>query len=868
MAEGLGALGVGHHDNLADTGSDPELDLGGLVEGLEGSGDDPAVGGTDEVPVDGPTRGGLRGGLEVDRDGPVGEEDRGVDRDTVDGQLGQGGEEALDTGLAAHVGADGDVGAVAEDLADDLGQDPARADLDEDAGPGRVHGFDLLHPADRLGHLAGHEGSDAVGVLGIEVGEGVRPHGEPGREDLDLGQMGGEGGLGPGHHGAVEGAGHGEGLGGESCRREDLDRPGHCRGGSADDGLVGGVAVGHDDIGHARPDQGLLHGGGSGHDGGHGPGIVPGCGQDGIGPGLAQGQEVGFPDGSGRGQGGQLAVAVAGGKVGTDPDLVEEVGHGHAGDPERRLGGPGVGDGGLLGRLPLRAEGRRGHEGLEPLLAQPEMAAERREGHEEVAEHAGSLAALAGEAEGHGPRSGTEPVAGVGLEDAPDPGGRRVEGGGQLGQEVVAILGHEGDLDGGGAPGHGSGEVAEPDRGAGSGEVALELGDPGHGRGPVGAPEEEELGRPSVDAPVGELVTVERGEDGVEVGASEAEAADPGDPVVGQPGSGGLLEPEGGGLGLVGRVGLLHVEGRRADAPPDGLGGLDEPGQPRRALGVADVALDRPHGAGREVRSVLPQELGQGGHLGPVTDHGAGPVRFDQPDVGGGDAGPVVGPVQGEPLPLLAGGGEAQVATVARAGHRLDHGVDPVAVAHRVGQALEDHAGHALAEDDPVGRGVEGPTAAGGRERVDRPEEEVLVDAVVEVGTAAEHHVGVAGEELLAGHVEGGQGCGTGGVDGAVHPAQVEPVGDPAGDDVGQHSGEAVLGELGEEVLERLGDTSGEGREEGAETVGTGQVGAGLGAEDDPGSAPVEFPFPVAGVGDGPGGHLEGEELDRLDGGE
>jgi len=58
-------------------------------------------------------------------------------------------------------------------------------------------------------------------------------------------------------------------------------------------------------------------------------------------------------------------------------------------------------------------------------------------------------------------------------------------------------------------------------------------------------------------------------------------------------------------------------------------------------------------------------------------------------------------------LAIGAGGGEPQRPPVAGTAHGLDHRVDAVTVALGVGQALDGHARHPLAQGDTVGGGVE-----------------------------------------------------------------------------------------------------------------------------------------------------------------
>ncbi len=146
-------------------------------------------------------------------------------------------------------------------------------------------------------------------------------------------------------------------------------------------------------------------------------------------------------------------------------------------------------------------------------------------------------------------------------------------------------------------------------------------------------------------------------------------------------------------------------------------------------------------------------------------------------------------------------------------------------------------------------------------------EEDVVVDAVVEVGAPAQHDIAGAAHEFLAGDVDGGQRGRAGRVDGEVGAAEVEPVGDAARDDVREHAGEGVLGERGELLLDTRRDRAVVGGQHRAQRRRVGQVAACLGAEHHGGAGAVELPPPVAvsGVLQGAPGGFEGQQLDRFD---
>ena len=76
-------------------------------------------------------------------------------------------------------------------------------------------------------------------------------------------------------------------------------------------------------------------------------------------------------------------------------------------DAERRLGDPGVGERGALGRrAAVGVEGGRREQRVRPVAAESQVAPQLGEGDEQVGEHPGPLAALPGEQERHLARRG------------------------------------------------------------------------------------------------------------------------------------------------------------------------------------------------------------------------------------------------------------------------------------------------------------------------------------------------------------------------------------------------------------------------------------------------------------------------------
>ena len=137
---------------------------------------------------------------------------------------------------------------------------------------------------------------------------------------------------------------------------------------------------------------------------------------------------------------------------------------------------------------------------------------------------------------------------------------------------------------------------------------------------------------------------------------------------------------------------------------------LDQAGDTGGALGVAEVALDRPDRAG----CVAARTVGvrKGFRLDHVAEEGAGAVRLDEADLLGRDPGGLAR--RGGDLLLRPSvrRGDAVAAAVAVDRAALDHGVDRQARGDRVLQSAQHDDGNALASADSVGLAAERFTAA------------------------------------------------------------------------------------------------------------------------------------------------------------
>ena len=143
-----------------------------------------------------------------------------------------------------------------------------------------------------------------------------------------------------------------------------------------------------------------------------------------------------------------------------------------------------------------------------------------------------------------------------------------------------------------------------------------------------------------------------------------------------------------------------------------GKGRFDEPRRTGGRLGVADLGLHRTQGAPGAIR--LAVYLAQGFYFYCVTHLGAGAVGLNETDALGGHAGPLVSVV--ERLFLSAGAGSINGVPPAVTGgaYPTDYGINPVSIPLRVGQPLDHHDSQPLAQNCPIGGGVEWFRVAGG----------------------------------------------------------------------------------------------------------------------------------------------------------
>ena len=180
-------------------------------------------------------------------------------------------------------------------------------------------------------------------------------------------------------------------------------------------------------------------------------------------------------------------------------------------------------------------------------------------------------------------------------------------------------------------------------------------------------------------------------------------------------------------------------------------------------------------------------------NLNGVTDLGAGAVGFNQLDGAWVHIALRVSPPQRLLLTGSARLVNRRATAVTRSTDSLDHGIDLVAIALGIGQALDDDDSQAFAEGRAVTIGIEGSRVSGRRQRRRLAEAGVHEDIVEGVDTTGHNHVGVSGREFQGGQVKGAQRAAAGGIDDTVGAAKIKMLADPSGHHVAEQTGKGVL---------------------------------------------------------------------------
>ena len=264
--------------------------------------------------------------------------------------------------------------------------------------------------------------------------------------------------------------------------------------------------------------------------------------------------------------------------------------------------------------------------------------------------------------------------------------------------------------------------------------------------------------------------------------------------IATEPGAGSRGQVEGAARNAGLGVGCFDADRRRQDFVVQRESRVDQSHQSRRALRMADERLDRPERAAPRFPSGLGENVLQSAHLGEITGRGAGAVGFDVLNCRGRDPGVFVGSLQSAHLALESRGGQALRSAVAGRAKPFDHGVNRIAVALGVGQPFENDDRHALANHDPVRRGVERPAAAARRERLGFAEGQIGKRVLHGVHAAEHDHVGRARLQLANRDGRRRQRRSAGGVHREIRAAEIEPIGHSTRRDVQKDSRKRVLG--------------------------------------------------------------------------
>ena len=269
--------------------------------------------------------------------------------------------------------------------------------------------------------------------------------------------------------------------------------------------------------------------------------------------------------------------------------------------------------------------------------------------------------------------------------------------------------------------------------------------------------------------------------DHVAVRPAVAERADGGPsrrPFPRRPAPGRAVHEEGARLEAEVSVLTRDVERRRDALVTEGEEDLDEADDARRRRRVAEIALHRAERAETPAVREGPERVGERPDLDRVAEARPGAVRLHVPDRPGVDAAPLQHFADERGLRLPARRRDPVRPAVLVDARAPDHAVDAVAVALRVGEALQDDHGHGLPHRDAVGVVVERPAASGGREHpgLAHQDERLLVE--VERHAAGQHEVGLSPPQALAREVNTHESRRAGGVDAEGRALQVEEVRD------------------------------------------------------------------------------------------
>ncbi len=254
---------------------------------------------------------------------------------------------------------------------------------------------------------------------------------------------------------------------------------------------------------------------------------------------------------------------------------------------------------------------------------------------------------------------------------------------------------------------------------------------------------------------------------------------------------------------------LCDVDGRGQDLLVQCQRRLDDAGRARRGFGVADLRLDASDRGEFGFRGGFPDEFRERREFDAVTRLGAGSVRLEKADRRYRHAGVLVGAAQSQDLPLLLGGVDTSGPAVVGGAKASYHRVDLVAVALGVLEPAQGEHAYPITEEGPVGGFIKRPHVSRKGKCGSLGESHIGKDRVIDGTTAGHHHVLPPGRQFTHRDFDRREGTRTGGVDRAVHSAEVQPVGDAPRHHITEQPGKGRLVPFDERPCETLGDLAG-----------------------------------------------------------
>ena len=694
--------------------------------------------------------------------------------------------------------------AVAEDAPDELGENAARAHLDEGAHAARVHRLNLFDEANRLRELRRERVAHRARIARIRLRGGVAKHVDRGLAHGDRLEVRAKRRARTRDDRAVERSRDGQSLRGDALGRERGFDGGDAGRGSRHDHLRGRVVVGDHHVAAALGEEpgDLFDGKGDREHRARGRGrfahqlAAPARhGHEGL--AIEHARSVECCD---------FAVAVATDARRRHADRPKHAFERAAVHSERRLRPLGGGEARRL-RLAIGVaeNGARKRDAVKALAIKRDRGSfvPRRtrdvEGHRDVGAHADVLAPL--------PRINKRDRAGLGCADAVVNAGGRAEGRrrglvdrGCCLREFVRQLGRRrGDHREARGVGHAKRLLALTRSQRQLARAARERATTGRELDRARGREQHQLTRRSAQPP--RRARAARGrellERDVEVAATEAErrhrraarvrrVADPrarlGVQVKRAPFDREL------------RVRALDLDRGRKHLVVKRHDRLEQPGGSGGGLGVADLRFHAAERAPLRVRSlcVAEREL-EALELGGVAGLGARAVRFDELHGAGAVTRARVRATKRARLTFGHGRIDALAPAVGRSAHAANDRVHVIAVALGIGEALERDHREALAEQRAVGRVGEGSAVAGRRQGRRLAEAHVHEDVVEGVDAAGDHEVRLPELQLVEPHRQRRHGARAGRVGDGVGATQIEAVRDAPGHHVSEQARERRL---------------------------------------------------------------------------